>query len=1319
MKQNGRNLETGKYYIGLDVGTNSVGWAVTDEAYNVQKFKGNAMWGVRLFDDAQDASVRRSSRTARRRLARKQQRLALLQMLFSEEILKIDPQFFLRMQESALFPEDKTTGKFSVFADEKFSDIEYHKKYPTVFHLRKELAASAQPHDVRLVYLALHHILKNRGHFLYETSENGEYATVEDACRELCTYLQQEYDLAFEAQNAEEFLAVLCRSDMGITAKKNALRKAYGAFDAQESDLSLLAVCDMLAGASVSFSDLFSDPELKKAEIKSFSLKNNLDDSYDALSETLGERLELLVQLKTVYDAAKLSQILSGNSSISAAKVALYEKNHRDLVLLKKYVRAAAPEKYRLIFIQKGKNLNNYPAFSRYRAESGDYACNQEEFCKFLRKELPAPGNEDGEMCRIFREIQDASFLTRLRGSDNGVIPYQLHKKELQQILENAAAYLPFLEERDGDGLSVRDKILKVFEFRVPYYVGPLPTGFKHHWAVRFAGKETEKVYPWNFESVVDTEASAEKFIENLIGLCTYTGEKVLPKDSLLYSEFMMRNEMNLLRVNDHPLPVWVKEELIQHFFYRSGRKVTKKRIREYLLSEGQITAGDEITGIDDTVKTTLRSYHDLRGILERTGDYDMVEAIIRSILVFGEDKRMLRRWLRKNTHDLTESDVKHICRLKYTEWGRLSEFYLNGLKNGEGKTVIACLRETDCNLMQINEEFGFAQPAEAHRNELLGCNQTLTDKLDAMYLSPGARRSIRQALRIVDEIVDIRKAAPAKIFIEMARDSREEMKGKRTESRKTKLQELYRACKEESAALVGSLEREDDSSLRSDKLYLYYLQLGKCMYSGEPIDLETLLHGDRYDIDHIFPRSRIKDNSLDNRVLVKAELNREKTNVYPIDESIRSRMRPMWSRMKAQGLISQKKFDRLVRAAPLTTDELSAFVARQLTETQQSTKALASLLQNINPDIRIVYSKAGNVSDFRHDFEMLKCREVNDLHHAKDAYLNVVVGNVYDTRFTKQFFRNIHRENYSLNQVFAYDTPGAWDKTETIKTVRRWMDKNNILVTRMPREVKGQLFDLQLMPAGKGQLEKKKGLPVEKYGGYNKLSGAWFCAVEYTDKKKRVRALQPVYVYQKDLFEKDPLRYCTEILRLEDPRIIVPKIRMDALLELDGKRLLVSGRTGSRLICKHTYQLTIDKSREAYIRNISKYVDRCAAKKTELPVTAYDKVSAEQNRELYAWFLMKCRQNVYADLLKNMAEDMLAHKAKFDGASVLEQCRLLLEILKAFKCNAQNPDFTFLCGKGAVAILLSNANITKRNTAFLIHQSVTGLYEYKTNLLG
>ena len=75
------------------------------------------------------------------------------------------------MNESRLHFEDKSTGeKYPLFVDKEYTDIDYHKQYPTMYHLRKELIENPEPHDIRLVYLACHHILKNRGHFLINGS---------------------------------------------------------------------------------------------------------------------------------------------------------------------------------------------------------------------------------------------------------------------------------------------------------------------------------------------------------------------------------------------------------------------------------------------------------------------------------------------------------------------------------------------------------------------------------------------------------------------------------------------------------------------------------------------------------------------------------------------------------------------------------------------------------------------------------------------------------------------------------------------------------------------------------------------------------------------------------------------------------------------------------------------------------------------------------------------------------------------------------------------------------------------------------------------
>ena len=68
-----------EYYLGLDMGTGSVGWAVTDSEYHVLRKHGKALWGVRLFESASTAEERRMFRTSRRRLDRRNWRIEILQ----------------------------------------------------------------------------------------------------------------------------------------------------------------------------------------------------------------------------------------------------------------------------------------------------------------------------------------------------------------------------------------------------------------------------------------------------------------------------------------------------------------------------------------------------------------------------------------------------------------------------------------------------------------------------------------------------------------------------------------------------------------------------------------------------------------------------------------------------------------------------------------------------------------------------------------------------------------------------------------------------------------------------------------------------------------------------------------------------------------------------------------------------------------------------------------------------------------------------------------------------------------------------------------
>lgn len=62
---------------------------------------------------------------------------------------------------------------------------------------------SSEPHDIRLVYLAIHHILKNRGHFLID-GELSKANSFDAAFYQMKEVLCNELDLEIDGENTTE-----------------------------------------------------------------------------------------------------------------------------------------------------------------------------------------------------------------------------------------------------------------------------------------------------------------------------------------------------------------------------------------------------------------------------------------------------------------------------------------------------------------------------------------------------------------------------------------------------------------------------------------------------------------------------------------------------------------------------------------------------------------------------------------------------------------------------------------------------------------------------------------------------------------------------------------------------------------------------------------------------------------------------------------------------------------------------------------------------------------------------------------------------------
>lgn len=1353
--------EKREYYLGLDMGTNSVGWAVTDPEYQVIKRNRKALWGIRLFEEAHTAEERRMFRIARRRTQRRALRIDLLQQLFAPHICAKDPGFFQRLNDSRYWSDDKAVQQTnSLFNDPDYTDKDFHKEYPTIYHLRYALITESKSFDIRLVYLAIHHIMKHRGHALFQSLGNSEDQSL--GFHDMFLAFQEAWDTTntdTALQNQEKELLNILK-DKKLYVRQKTLKIIHCLYTKDDqSKKSVKAVAVLLAGGKAALSDLFDDEELKESDNNKISFSDSsYEEKEESLQSELGERFDTLEAVKNLYNGGLLAELMGNHKYLSEAKIAIYEQHKRDLAVFKNVFRSQ-PDIFRGLF--KSAEKCSYSSYiGTYKTggkkQAVEKKCTTEDFYKHVRKLLESvPESKDKNY--ITERIDEGDFLPKAVSKQNGVIPYQLHEQELSAILTNAQRYLPFLSKKDQYG-TVKDKIIKLFEFRIPYYVGPLNVQKDQFaWAVR---KDPEgHVYPWNFEEKIDIEGSAEKFITNMTNQCTYLlGKDVLPKNSLLYTEYMVLNELNNVKLGEkeEKLSPDMKEKIIINLFMKH-KKVTQKRFSAFLLCEGiPKDMACSVSGIDGNFKASLAPWIDFTRIFGDTKpSRKCMEEIIRDITLFGADRKMLGKRLAVRHSDISGDQIKQLLKLKYDGWGRLSEEFLTDIiptpgpgihaeeffdrETGEGMNIITALRKTSHNLMELlSNQYGYSQSISTLNKQYLSEENSVKKMIQDMRLSPAVIRPVIQTIKIVREIKKIMGAAPAKIFVEMARGG-EKVK-KRTQSRREKLLELYKNCEDDTRNWSDEISKYTDDQLRRDQLYLYYTQMGRCMYTGESIDLRELTDKNTYDIDHIYPQSLTADDSLDNRVLVKKTVNSKKSDTYPIAEDIRKNMRPFWKQLLDKGLISKRKYQRLIRNTVLTEDEKADFIGRQLVETRQSTKAVTSILQEIVPETHIVYAKAGNVSRFRQYFEFIKVRDVNDFHHAKDAYLNIVVGNVYDTKFTSNPIRFLKRSNpvYSLNKAM-YKFPvirgnvTAWIPGDegSIATVKHWMSKNNILFTRRVFEQHGKLFDQIPVKKGNGQVPLKGGdsplQDISKYGGYNKAAVAYVMYVRGISKGKQIYRMESVPVYKsKDLNDiRSKKDYCQQVWdrmgkNYTDPEILIPEIQINSLFEINGYRMHLSGKSGDRLLFKNAVQLCLAESDNVLIKRIIKWIGKMKGRKEEY-IVDYDHISEEDTIHLYDAFKDKLINSIYKQEPCAVTKSICSGRARFLNLNIEKRCHVLSEILHIFQCNpvlANLSEIGESKAAGELRIPSNFSGIFNKHSINFITQSTTGFFEKKISLV-
>lgn len=778
----------------------------------------------------------------------------------------------------------------------------------------------------------------------------------------------------------------------------------------------------------------------------------------------------------------------------------------------------------------------------------------------------------------------------------------------------------------------------------------------------------------------------------------------------------------------------------------------------DFLISNNYYTKEEveTLSGIDITVKSSLNSHIAFdKLITSGVLTVEDAEKIIER-RTYTENKSRFTSWLSAEYPHLSDADSKYISSLKFKDFGRLSRQLLCDVygtktksETGEACSILERMWNENVTLMEIlSDEYTYTEQINYLRQEYFSSHQaTLNEKLDDMYISNSVKRPIIRTLDILSDIVKAKGSEPKKIFIEMARGGTPEQKGIRTKSRYSQILELYEKCDTEDVRnLLKELEAMGDNAernLQSDKLFLYYMQLGKCMYSEEQIVLSKLSDS-TYNIDHIYPQSKVKDDSiLNNKVLVLSTINGDKDNVIPIKSEVRTARHSFWKYLKEHNFITEEKYKRLTRNTPFSENEKWGFINRQLTETRQSTKAIATILNELYPKTQIVYVKAGMVSEFRQEFDMLKSRSVNDLHHAKDAYLNIVVGNVYNERFTKQWFlKNIDTYNLKIKNLFTHPvtlTNGTvvWEGENALKNVKKVVqNKNAIHCTRYAFCRKGGFFDQNPKLASNSLAPLKKNLPTEKYGGYQKSTATYFLLVKYTIGKKNEFMLMPVELHIANKLDNNPelteeyaINTISSIKNKNVSAVSFPlgfrKIKLNTVFEFDNtyRAYLTGKKSGAKQIILSTFTpLNVGYKWEKYIKHIERLVEKKASNPNMVYSEVYDKVDIDKNIELYDILTEKLATKPYCKQPANQIKTLENGREIFANLDIFEQSKCLLQILTLFS-RINGSDLSTIKGvskAGAVTLSSDISNWKKNYTDVrIVDMSPSGLFMKKSeNLL-
>lgn len=401
-----------------------------------------------------------------------------------------------------------------------------------------------------------------------------------------------------------------------------------------------------------------------------------------------------------------------------------------------------------------------------------------------------------------------------------------------------------------------------------------------------------ELIYGINDEQVINVSAimyqrpfMTKELIEKMVGDCTFEkNEKRAPKASYSFEVFRLASDLSHLvfiprdtskrQAKRENLEIRLSSEQIGKVIdvAKNQKSLTYKKVRstagiseDYVPKDvrGKKKEGDEF-GEDNTFGG-LKAYSDIRLALkdlpEDWAKIDNESAInqIAYILTTQKADEGIRAEL--DSLPLSDKAKEAIIKIKPTNFKSFGHLSIKALQKITPHILEGMTYDKAC------EAAGYDFKKQSASLEQI--------------TNPVVKRAITQTLKVV-RAIERKYGKPYFIKVETARDLAKNFKDRKAVENENKENQAR------NQSIIQTLKENGvvtPTGQQIIKVKLYREQNGVCLYSGKPIDFETMLRDDNaYQVDHIVPFSRSNNDGITNKVLVLTEENQKKGNQTPFE---------------------------------------------------------------------------------------------------------------------------------------------------------------------------------------------------------------------------------------------------------------------------------------------------------------------------------------------------------------------------------------------------------------------------------------------------